>query len=112
MGFGCLRLPADDDAAPVLDYGWVPGANEAEVGARLRARARRDIDTRIRPHPAGPPTCWCRPPLPGLWVAAFARGAAVDARARELIARTPGHEAFGRATGVAIRAFEKPTVLA
>lgn len=24
----------------------------------------------VCPHPAGPPTCWCRPPLPGLFLAA------------------------------------------
>ena len=42
------------------------------------------------PHPAGPPICWCRPPLPGLLLA-FARAHGVDPSRSTLIgaARTP-----------------------
>jgi diketogulonate reductase-like aldo/keto reductase len=120
-GTGALVVPLDvlerspevvsSDPRPILVYGWVPGTSEDIVKARIRLRAARDVDVRICTHPAGPPTCWCRPPLPGLWVA-FARGAGVDACASELVARTPGHEAMARAIGISIRTFEKPDVLA
>ena len=32
------------------------------------ARLGLDIDVECCPHPAGPPRCWCRKPLPGLGV--------------------------------------------
>jgi diketogulonate reductase-like aldo/keto reductase len=112
-GVGAVLVPLDvferdpdvvaSDSRRVLVYGWVPGASEDAIRARVRAGAVREVDSLICPHPAGPAVCWCRPPLPGLW-ALFARAAGVDARASELVARTPGHEAMARAIGVAIRA--------
>jgi histidinol phosphatase-like enzyme len=42
------------------------------------------------PHPAGPPTCWCRPPLPGLPLA-FARARDIDLPRSTLIGTGPAH---------------------
>jgi histidinol phosphatase-like enzyme len=33
---------------------------------RIRALLGLDLDIEYCPHPAGPPVCWCRKPLPGL----------------------------------------------
>jgi histidinol phosphatase-like enzyme len=32
------------------------------------ARLGLEVDVECCPHPAGPPRCWCRKPLPGLGV--------------------------------------------
>lgn len=53
---------------------WRPQlASEATDGAEVRAAFHRvrellgvEIDIAWCPHPAGPPVCWCRKPLPGL----------------------------------------------
>ena len=36
--------------------------------ARMRKLLGVDIEVEYCPHPAGPPVCWCRKPLPGLGV--------------------------------------------
>src|SRR6185312_9030698 len=36
--------------------------------AEMRRQLGVDIDVEYCPHGAGPPTCWCRKPLPGLGV--------------------------------------------
>ena len=51
-------------------------------------------------HPPGPPTCWCRPPLPGLvLLAAHRHGIALD-RSR-LVGSTAGDRRLAEAAGVA-----------
>src|SRR5262249_3131591 len=48
---------------------WQPDRSAAEVDAlleRLRALLGRPLDVAVCRHPAGPPICWCRKPLPGL----------------------------------------------
>ena len=48
---------------------WQPDRSAAEVDAlleRLRALLERPLDVVACRHPAGPPICWCRKPLPGL----------------------------------------------
>ncbi|HEU0030601.1 MAG TPA: aldo/keto reductase [Kofleriaceae bacterium] len=63
---------------------WRPGASAeaiAALAARLGALVGFAIDVRHCAHPAGPPVCWCRKPLPGLGL--------VLARAHDLdLART------------------------
>jgi hypothetical protein len=71
---------------PCLIHGWREAADEAwrdaarALGAELAARTGRAIEVAVCTHPAGPPLCWCRPPLPGLWVA-FAHRRGIDPRA-------------------------------
>ncbi len=60
----------------VLGLSWQPEISaetisrlQAEaVFARFREMARLSIEIEYCPHGAGPPTCWCRKPLPGLGV--------------------------------------------
>ena len=89
-----LRMPQkDDDVEVSLDRGailrryaaggwkvlglsWIPeisarGMTPADadaVFARLRELLGVAIEVEYCPHPAGPPVCWCRKPLPGLGV--------------------------------------------
>jgi aryl-alcohol dehydrogenase-like predicted oxidoreductase len=65
-----------DDGWKVLGLSWIPEISErtitpAEAGAmfaRLRELLGVPIEVEYCPHPAGPPVCWCRKPLPGLGV--------------------------------------------
>src|SRR5439155_13517216 len=64
-----------DPTAPHLVFDWRPGGSADSIGdavERLRARVTGLVEVAVCPHPAGPPSCWCRPPLPGLALA-FAR---------------------------------------
>jgi histidinol phosphatase-like enzyme len=70
-----LRRSADEGHLLVA-IGWRPeiadGAVAVAVAAAIDARVQERIGVPIEtfdcPHPAGPPICWCRKPLPGLGV--------------------------------------------
>jgi histidinol phosphatase-like enzyme len=51
------------------------------------------VHSALCPHPAGPPRCWCRPPLPGLPLA-FARAHDVDLRRTTVIGTGPAHRSL------------------
>jgi aryl-alcohol dehydrogenase-like predicted oxidoreductase len=54
---------------PHLVFDWSPvGATERldACVARLSAAVSGPVQAALCPHAAGPPRCWCRPPLPGL----------------------------------------------
>ena len=76
------EVPAD---APVLVYDWRPGAEP-------------DGEIAICPHDAGPPTCWCRPPLPGLALA-WARTNGVDPARSTLVGSRPAHRTLAATLG-------------
>jgi len=93
--------------APCLLYAWRPGASDVER-ARLQAMAgaaahatSRVIDLGLCTHPAGPPICWCRPPLPALPLA-FARRHGVDLGASTLLGASPTDRALARALGLVL----------
>ncbi len=94
-------LPPD---APVLFLGWRPGAGDVEI-ARARERAGvlapRLVEIGVCTHAAGPPVCWCRPPLPGLWLA-FARRHGIDPRQSVFVTTTRTHETMARALGIRV----------
>ncbi|MDH4078089.1 MAG: hypothetical protein OEY41_06585 [Acidimicrobiia bacterium] len=50
------------------------------------------------PHPGGPPTCWCRAPLPGLALG-FARGHDIDLTRSQLMGTSPSHRVLAAAVG-------------
>jgi hypothetical protein len=77
--------------APHLVYDWNPdGSHERLEAARatLRNEVSGPVASALCPHPAGPPICWCRPPLPGLALA-FAREQGVDPARSTLVGSTP-----------------------
>jgi aryl-alcohol dehydrogenase-like predicted oxidoreductase len=97
------RVPIEDvdPSAPHLVFDWRPGGGAAELDAlvaAIRTRVSGLVEGRLCPHPGGPPTCWCRPPLPGL-VLAFARAHGVDPGRSTLVGTSPAHRTLANALG-------------
>jgi len=62
-------LARADPEAPHLVFDWREGATVAalaEVVEQIEGVVGGPVVSALCPHPGGPPTCWCRPPLPGL----------------------------------------------
>jgi aryl-alcohol dehydrogenase-like predicted oxidoreductase/adenylate kinase family enzyme len=90
-----------DPAPPHLVFDWRPDGTAdslAAEAARLAAQVSGPVDSALCPHGAGPPTCWCRPPLPGLPLA-FARSHGVDPSRSILIGTGPAHRTLARTLG-------------
>jgi hypothetical protein len=82
-------LDAPDSASaglPTLSLGWRPGAGTFTL----------DGDVATCPHPAGPPICWCRPPLPGA-VVAWAHRRRVDVARITVLGSSPAFRSLARA---------------
>ena len=82
-----------DRGAPHLVFDWRP-----EGGADLPPVDADVVETGVCPHPGGPPTCWCRPPLPGLPLA-FAHTHGVEPARSTLVGTSPTHRTLARALG-------------
>jgi aryl-alcohol dehydrogenase-like predicted oxidoreductase len=103
-----LRQPAWQDAleqgdrgAPHLVFDWIPDGNAHTLGAvaaALSAEVSGYVEAAACLHPAGPPTCWCRPPLPGLPLA-FARTHDVDSERSILIGTGAAHRTLASTLG-------------
>jgi len=105
---------ADLGPVPALLFDWRPdpapthspigGPDDSPVAAlaslatRLAAVTGGPVDVALCPHPGGPPTCWCRPPLPGLPLA-FARARGVDLARSVLMGTGPAHRTLAAAVG-------------
>lgn len=90
-----------DPEAPHLVFDWRPdGAPEelAPLVAALEAKVSGPVESALCPHPGGPPTCWCRPPLPGLPLA-FARTHGVDPARSILVGASPAHRTLATTLG-------------
>ena len=99
---GWERVLADGDpGAPHLLFDWRPDATVATLAAdaaRLAATVSGPVEPALCPHPRGPPSCWCRPPLPGLPLA-FARAHGVDPAHSLLVGTGPAHRNLAAALG-------------
>jgi aryl-alcohol dehydrogenase-like predicted oxidoreductase len=94
-------LEQTDRAAPHLIFDWHPDGTAdalAADAARLSAEVSGPVESALCPHPAGPPTCWCRPPLPGLPLA-FARAHGVDPSRSTLVGTSSGHRTLATTLG-------------
>ena len=90
-----------DPGTPHLLFDWNPvgRARDLTPGAtRLSAAVSGPVETALCAHPGGPPTCWCRPPLPGLPLA-FARAHDVDPARSTLVGTGPAHRTLATALG-------------
>ena len=87
-------VPPGHADEPHLVFDW--GTDDLDpLAARLAARV---VETARCPHGGGPPTCWCRPPLPGLPLA-FARAYGVDPSRSLLVGTGPTHRTLANALG-------------
>jgi hypothetical protein len=90
-----------DPATPCLVFDWMPeGAPDelAAIAARVSTRISGPVESALCQHPAGPPTCWCRPPLPGLALA-FAQEHSVDPSRSILVGTSPPHRTLATTLG-------------
>lgn len=95
------HLAEADPGAPHLVFDWAPGGSADELDglvAKVAAAVAGAVEAAVCPHPAGPPICWCRPPLPGLALA-FARAHGVDPSRSIVIGAGPAHRALANALG-------------
>ncbi len=69
---------------------------------QLRARLGITLDVAYCTHPAGPPVCWCRKPLPGLGVLMVHRHR-LDAAASVYVGSGPQDPGFARKLGLQYR---------
>jgi histidinol phosphatase-like enzyme len=94
-------LEQGDRDAPHLLFDWSPDGTVdalADVSARLANEVSGPVEAALCPHPAGPPTCWCRPPLPGLPLR-FARAHGIDPARSILVGTGPAHRTLANALG-------------
>jgi aryl-alcohol dehydrogenase-like predicted oxidoreductase len=91
---GAVSAESPDPAAPHLVFDWRPDGTPIDASVS----PVEWIETAICPHPGGPPSCWCRPPLPGL-VLAFARRHGVDPATSVLVGCRPAHRALAATVG-------------
>jgi aryl-alcohol dehydrogenase-like predicted oxidoreductase len=90
-----------DPSAPHLVFDWRPDGladSLAEEAGRLAAAFSGPVETAVCPHGGGPPSCWCRPPLPGLLLA-FARAHGVDPARSVLLGSSPAHRTLAATLG-------------
>lgn len=86
---------------PHLVFDWSPdGATERldACVARLTAVVSGPVQAALCRHAAGPPRCWCRPPLPGLPLA-FARANDLEPSGSILVGTGPAHRTLARTLG-------------
>ena len=99
-----------DDGYVIIATGWRPEladgtmttAAAAEIDARMIQRLGVTVETLDCPHPAGPPACWCRKPLPGLGVLCVHRHRLDPARSI-YVGAGPQDPLFARRCGFQLR---------
>jgi adenylate kinase family enzyme len=90
-----------DPTAPHLLFDWSANGDASTLvvdAARISTTVTGPIDAAVCPHPAGPPSCWCRPPLPGLPLA-FARAHSIDPAGSILVGCSPAHRTLATTLG-------------
>ena len=82
-------------------FDWSPGGAVDRLDSLAASLAREvagPVEAALCAHPAGPPICWCRPPLPGLPLA-FARAHDVDPARSILIGTSAAHRTLATTLG-------------
>jgi aryl-alcohol dehydrogenase-like predicted oxidoreductase/predicted kinase len=94
-------LQAGDRDAPHLVFDWRPGGVGDTLDAcvaRLSVAVAGPVESAVCPHAGGPPSCWCRPPLPGLLLA-FARANDLEPSRCILVGASPAHRTLATTLG-------------
>jgi aryl-alcohol dehydrogenase-like predicted oxidoreductase len=95
------QLDQADRAAPHLVFDWKRDGDAGVLAAsvaRVAAEVSGPVDGALCPHAAGPPVCWCRPPLPGLLLA-FARAHGIDPSRSTLVGTASAHRTLAATLG-------------
>ncbi len=94
---------AGRDFDRALIVAWAPGGDADALRAQI---GRAELPTALAgasfascAHGAGPPSCWCRPPLPGL-VVPWLHRARIDPRASLLVGSQSAHERMAAVLGL------------
>ncbi len=103
---GALLRRYHDEGWFVLGMSWRPEIADATLAAdavraafdRMQSALGVAIEIEYCPHRAGPPTCWCRKPLPGLGVQ-FIRRHRLDAAQCLYVGAGPQDPGFARRLG-------------
>jgi aryl-alcohol dehydrogenase-like predicted oxidoreductase len=88
-------------AAPHLLFDWIPDGDVSSLrgeAARIASAVTGPVEVAVCPHPPGPPSCWCRPPLPGLPLA-FARAHSIDLARSILVGSSAAHRTLATTLG-------------
>jgi hypothetical protein len=109
---GCAETLAGYAAAGWLlfTHAWRPqvssGETSREMVLRCFDRTREllglELETGFCPHPAGPPVCWCRKPIPGL-VLEFAARRGVALERSIAVGRGPADRTLAERLGMTYR---------
>jgi aryl-alcohol dehydrogenase-like predicted oxidoreductase len=94
-------LAQRDRHAPHLVFDWSPAGTTDVLLAgveRLSAQVDGMVEGAMCRHPAGPPICWCRPPLPGLPLA-FARAQGIEPSRSALVGTGLAHRTLAATLG-------------
>ncbi len=94
-------LESSRPGASHLVFDWRPGGDPNALDscvARVAAQVSGPVVGSVCPHRAGPPECWCRPPLPGLALV-FAHSRHADVSRSVLIGTSRAHRAMAVALG-------------
>jgi aryl-alcohol dehydrogenase-like predicted oxidoreductase/predicted kinase len=99
---GIVRaLAGASPAAPHLLFDWTPDGDASSLGdaaVRVASAVSGPLEVGVCPHAGGPPSCWCRPPLPGLPLA-FARAHDLAPARSTVVGCSPAHRTLARTLG-------------
>ncbi len=90
------RLDAGELVAVIA---WRPGQGVEDATNELQRELPPGVEVRVCPHPAGPPKCWCRKPLPGLVVELMVRHELEPSRC-VIVGDTPADRTLAKRVGV------------
>ena len=93
-------LDQADPEAPRLVFDWDPDGGREAILLRAASGLSGTVEIAVCPHGAGPPACWCRPPLPGLLLA-FARAHDIEPARSIVVGAGAAHRALATTLGAA-----------
>jgi len=85
-------------AMPLFDAPLDHAADGPFAGVPFLIKNSGPVEGAVCPHGAGPPSCWCRPPLPRL-ILEFARRHDVDPARSTLIGTSAAHRTLATTLG-------------
>jgi aryl-alcohol dehydrogenase-like predicted oxidoreductase len=91
---------------PCLIFDWDPDGRRERLDEALE-RMGGNAEGSLCPHAAGPPQCWCRPPLPGLLLV-FSRRHGIDPATSLVVGTGSAHRTLAEALGARYQQLAAP----